>query len=111
MDKQEINIRLFLKRLRARMRPLDPEERFPIEEGWKELQMRIDVEEEDKDGRESGSEAKGGALVFPMRYAYAAAVVLILLTGGIYWWLRAGREQGPAGSEVAHGQPGKSEKA
>lgn len=104
MDKQENNIRLFLKRLRARMRPLDPEARFPIEEGWKQLQMRIDAGDEEE-------EVKGGARVFPMRYGYAAAVVLILLTGGIYWWLRAGREQGPAGSEVAHGQPGKSEKA
>lgn len=114
MDNPENNMRLFLKRLRARLRPLDPAARFPIEEGWQQLKTRIDAAENGEDTvQELHEERRRRTWVFPMKLGYAAAVVLILLTGGIYWFQHSRRAQGQANpmDGVAHGKPGKGEKA
>lgn len=91
MDNHPNNIRLFLKRLRARLRGQEVAARFPVEEGWQRLRERIESEEV----------VPMRARVFRMRTGYAAAVVLILLAGGGYWWWRSERGQGGVNLRLA----------
>jgi hypothetical protein len=102
----ENNIRLFLKRLRARLRGQDAAVRWPVEEGWQELKARIvaeeGVDEEETAGDEEARIVAMRGRVLRMRYRIvAAAVVILLLIGGGYFVLRTGREDGHANALVA----------
>lgn len=86
---EERSVLLFFKRLRARLRPVDPDRSFPVNEGWESLVQRIGNEDID-----SGS---GTRVVRLFRYKLAAAAVLLLLAAGAFWWFASGGNKGTTG--------------
>ncbi|MBO9631851.1 MAG: FecR domain-containing protein [Chitinophagaceae bacterium] len=83
---EERGVLLFFKRLRARLRPLDPEQSFPVEAGWDHLKQRIGA---------SGDARATTVRFFSRRFA-AAAAILLLLAAGAFWWLASERRALPA---------------
>lgn len=83
---EERGVLLFFKRLRARLKPLDPEQSFPIDEGWDHLKHRIG---------ESGNSRAASIRFFSKRFA-AVAAILLLLGAGAFWWFASERRTGPA---------------
>lgn len=85
---EERGVLLFFKRLRSRLKPLDADQHFPIEQGWNELKNRIG---------ETGT--SGGRIfgLFNKRIAVAAAVLLILSAGAFWWFGIEKKNSGNAG--------------
>lgn len=75
---EERNVLHFFKRLRARLRPVNLQATFPMEEGWDNLVNRIEA-----DGRKSGNR-KGLFRLNTYRIMAAAAVLLLLIMGTFY---------------------------
>lgn len=75
---EERSVLLFFKRLRARLRPVNQDKSFPVNEGWESLRARI--------GNEYIASGSGTRVVSLFRYKLAAAAVLLLLAAGAFWW-------------------------
>lgn len=89
---EERSVLLFFKRLRARLRPVDVEKSFPLDEGWESLRHRI--------GNEDIASGSGTRVVRLFRYKLAAAAVLLLLAAGAFWWFAPSGKKGSSGLAV-----------
>lgn len=87
---EERNVLLFFKRLRSRLRPLDADLHFPVEEGWNTLRERIETNDQ-----QTGNSS---LLVRLVRSKLAVAAVLFLMIGAAAtWWLMSTHNNGHAG--------------
>jgi transmembrane sensor len=105
---REYNIRLFLKRIRARLRPPEPAQRFPVEEGWVELKARIESGQHEEPGAYREEKTGASIRIISLRYAAVAAVVLVLSVGGLWVMRKASNESHPiAGNGIGALRPAK----
>jgi transmembrane sensor len=95
---EERTVLLFFKRLRTRLKPLNVEENFPIEEDWNDLKKRIETA-----GRSKNTIFR----LFRSRLAVAASL-LILLGAATFWWFIS--EKRTAGTAIP-GKPNITERA
>jgi transmembrane sensor len=88
---------LFFRRIRTRLHIVDPATRFPVEEGWQSVKEHIGSQQEEEvysdgagvEGHLADISSRNGRIrsLRSYRYAAAAAVIFIMLSGG-YWLIK-----------------------
>lgn len=77
LTSDEQSVFLVFKKIRARLKPVDVQKSFPLEEGWMSLKERI----------EAAEGLQKGKLRTLRIFRYAAAAVLVIGVSGAAWWL------------------------
>ncbi|NML21634.1 DUF4974 domain-containing protein [Pseudoflavitalea sp. G-6-1-2] len=77
LTSEEQSVFLIFKKIRARLKPVDVQKSFPLEEGWTSLKERI----------EAAEGLQKGKLRSLRIFRYAAAAVLVIGVSGAAWWL------------------------